>query len=151
SGASPLEFFSNAIGSVGLVFAVILSSFYLSLTKDGVERFIKVVIPPNYEERILHTYDRSRVLIASWFRTQVLLSLIMGFTVWAGLSLLGIKYAFLIAFLAGVFELVPFIGPFLSGAVAVIVALETSATLAVYALIFFVIAQQFESNVLVPI
>ena len=45
--ASPLNYFSNAIGSVGLAVAVILCSFYLCLSKDGVERFLKVVIPPD--------------------------------------------------------------------------------------------------------
>ena len=61
------------------------------------------------------------------------------------------KYALLIAFLAGLFELVPFVGPFLSGALAVISALSTSTTLAIYTLIFFVIAEQFEANILVPV
>ena len=75
----------------------------------------------------------------------------MGFTVWAGLSLLGVHYAFLIAILAGLFELVPFLGPILSGAVAVVSALLTSTTLAFYTLIFFLIAQQFEANILVPL
>ena len=149
--SSPLDLFSNAIGSVGLAVAVILCSFYLSLTKDGVERFLKVVIPPSYEEATLRIYERSRKLISAWFRTQFLLTLIFGFTVWAGLTILGVKYALLVAVLAGLFEFVPFVGPFLSGAMAVVAALSTSTTLAVYTLIFFVIAEQFEANVLVPL
>lgn len=150
-GGSPLSAFSTAIGSVGLAVAVILCTFYLTLTKDGVERFMKVVIPPAYEESALRIYERSKRLIGYWFRTQLLLSLIMGVTVWIGLTLLHVPYAILIAFLAGIFELVPFVGPFLSGALAVIAALAVSSTLAVYTLIFFIAAQQFESNVLVPL
>ena len=123
----------------------------MSLSKDGVERFLKVVIPPAYEDRALTIYERSRRLIGLWFRTQILLSIVFGFTVWVGLAILGVKYALLIAVLAGLFELVPFVGPFLSGALAVIAALSTSTTLAIYTLIFFVIAEQFEANVLVPI
>lgn len=149
--ASPLDFFSNAIGGVGLAVAVILCSFYLCLSRDGVERFLKVVIPPAYEDTALSIYERSRVLISSWFRMQILLSFIFGFTVWAGLAFLHVKYAILIAFLAGIFELVPFVGPFLSGALAVIAALSTSTTLAISTLIFFVIAEQFEANILVPL
>jgi predicted PurR-regulated permease PerM len=57
----------------------------------------------------------------------------------------------LIAVLAAIFELVPFLGPILSGAVAVVAALLTSVTLAFWTLIFFLIAQQFESHVLVPL
>lgn len=151
SSGSPLDFFSNAIGSFGLAVAVIISSFYLSLSEDGVERFLKVVVPPDYEPTALKIYGQARRLIGSWFRNQLLLSLIMGVIVWVGLSLLHVPYAFFIAFLAAIFELVPFVGPIISGAIAIVFALTVSSTLALYTLIFFLVAQQFESNLLVPI
>jgi predicted PurR-regulated permease PerM len=151
SSGSPFNFLSNAFGSFTLVFAVIVSSFYLCLSQDGVERFLKVVIPPDYEDTALKIYAHSRRLIGSWFRTQLLLSLIMGAIVWVGLSLLHVPYAFLIAFIAAVCELVPFVGPIISGAFGVVSALTVSTTLALYALIFFIIAQQLESNLFVPI
>ena len=151
SQTSPLSLFSNAVGSFGLAIAVIISSFYLSLGHDGVEKFLKIVTPPDYEETTMRIYSRSKHLIGAWFRMQLFLSLIMGCTVWVGLALLGVKYSFLIAVLAAFFELVPFLGPILSGAIAIVAALLTSTTLAVYTLIFFLIAQQFEANILVPL
>jgi predicted PurR-regulated permease PerM len=151
AGSSPFSLFSTFIGSFGLALAVIISSFYLSLDRDGVEHFIKVVIPPAYEDHALRIYTRSKHLIGSWFRMQLLLSLIMGFLVWGGLAILGVRYAPLIGVLAALFELVPFLGPIVSGAVAIVAAFLTSFTLAVWTLIFFLAAQQFESNVLVPL
>ncbi len=151
SGGDPLGIFSGAFGSLGLIISVIASSFYLSLSRDGVERFIKIIAPVAYEPAALRIYERSRRKIGSWFRMQIVLSLIMGVIVWGGLTLLGVQGAFLIGILAALFELVPFIGPIVSGAVAVVAALGTSAQLALYTLIFFVVAQQFESNILVPI
>ena len=151
SNTSPLDFFANAIGSFGLAIAVIVSSFYLTIGRDGVEKFLEIIVPPDYEEQTMRIYGRARKRIGSWFRMQILLSLIMGFSVWGGLSLLHVKYAFLIAIIAAIFELVPFVGPILSGAVAVVTALLTSTTLAISTLIFFMLAQQFESNILVPI
>jgi predicted PurR-regulated permease PerM len=147
---SPLDFFSSALGGVGLALSVIISSFYLSLSRDGVERFIQVVVPPDYEATVLHVYARSKKKLGAWFQMQLLLMVIMGLTVWGGMALLGVPYAFFIGAVAGIFELVPFLGPILAGAVAVISALGTSSTLAIYTLVFFVIAQQFESNLLVP-
>ena len=151
SGNGSLGIFSGALGSLGLIISVIASSFYLSLTRDGVERFIKIIAPVAYEPTALRIYERSRRKIGSWFRMQLVLSLIMGAIVWGGLTLLGVQGAFLIGLLAATFELVPFIGPIVAGAFAVVSALGTSPQLAVYTLIFFVIAQQFESNILVPI
>jgi predicted PurR-regulated permease PerM len=148
---SPLDLFSRVLGSFGLAIAVLVSSFYLSLNHDGVEKFLMVVVPPDYEETTMRIYKRSKELIGAWFRMQILLSVIMGFTVWGGLTLLGVKYAFLIGILAAFFELVPFLGPILSGAVAIVAALLTSTALAFWTLIFFLVAQQFESNILVPL
>ena len=108
------------LGSFGLAVAVFASSFYLSLIRDGVEKFLKIVVPLDYDETAMRIYKRSKELIGSWFRMQAVLSIIMGFLVWGGLSLLGVRYAFLIAILAAIFELVPFLGPILSGAVAVV-------------------------------
>ncbi len=148
---TPLDFLTSTLSNVGLAVSVVASSFYLSLSRDGVERFIKVVTPPEYEADVLRVYERARRKIGMWFRTQLVLSVIMGVTVWGGLTLLGVNYAFLIGCIAAIFELIPFIGPIVSGAVGVVAALGTSSALAIYTLIFFIIAQQFESNLLVPI
>ena len=148
---SPFAMFSKALGGVALTLAVLVTSFYLSLSRDGVERFIKVVFPPDYEAAALRIYERARRKIGFWFRTQILLSAIMGFLVWGILFLLGVRHAFLIGVLAGVFELVPFAGPILSGAVAVLSAFATSPTLAIYTLLLFLAIHQFESHVLVPV
>jgi predicted PurR-regulated permease PerM len=151
SNSAPFDLFSSAFGGIGLALAVIISSFYLCLSKDGVEKFLKVVIPPDYEDSTLRIYEKSRQKMKYWFQTQIFSSVIMGILIWGGLTLLNVRYAFLIGVLGGVFEIIPFVGPFLSGALAVVSALGTSTTLAIYTLIFFLIAQQFESNILIPI
>ncbi|MDP2598417.1 MAG: AI-2E family transporter [Candidatus Liptonbacteria bacterium] len=151
SGISPLDMFSNALGSFGLALAVIVSSFYLSLGRDGVERFIKIMFPPDYEKAALKIYESSRRKIGFWFQAQIALSVIMGLSVWGALTLLGVKHAFLLGAIAALFELAPFVGPILSGATAVLVALSISVPLAFYTLLVFLFLQQFESNILVPI
>lgn len=148
---SPLGTIAHILGGLVLAIAVIVSSFYLSLSRDGVERFIKAVFPDNYEEAALRIYGRASRKIGLWFRTQIILSLIMGVAMWLGLTLLGVPHAFLLGILAGIFELVPFVGPILSGAAAVIVALPISVTRAVYVLIFSLLLHQFESHFLVPV
>ncbi len=149
--ASPLSAVSNIIGGLALTVSILVSSFYLSLYRDGVERFVKAVMPPDYEDMALRIYDRSRRKVGYWFRSQILLSLTMGVLVLASLLILGVKYALLLAILAAVFELVPFIGPILAGAAAVLAAFTTSPALALYTLIVFVVLQQIESHILIPL
>jgi predicted PurR-regulated permease PerM len=149
--ASPLDLFSLILGSFGLAVAVFISSFYLSLSRDGVERFIKAVMPLDYEKPALRIYERSRRKIGFWFQTQILLSVIIGVLVWGALVLLGVKHAFLVGIVAAVFEIVPFVGPILAGAIAVLMAFASSLMLAFYTLITFLAIQQLESHILVPI
>jgi predicted PurR-regulated permease PerM len=149
--ASPIGAFSNVVGSVVLGVSVIVISFYLSLSHDGVERFIRAVVPADYEETALRIYARSRRRIGIWFRSQLLLSALMAILVIVALTLLKVRYAFFIGLIAGIFELVPFVGPILAGSVATLSALTTSPILALYTLIAFVIIQQLENHVLVPV
>src|SRR3989344_3688192 len=146
-----VDLFSGAVGSVSIALAVLISSFYLCLSRDGVERFIRAVFPLDYEKQALKIYENSKRKIGHWFRTQIILSIIMGFSVWGAMAALGVKHAFLLGVVAGIFEIVPFVGPILSGAIAVLVALSTSVPLGIYALIVFLILQQLESNILVPL
>lgn len=150
-GASPLEAVSQVFGGLSLTISVFILSFYLSVNKNGIERFVRIISPDKYEEAVLRIFEHSRKRIGRWFRTQFLLSLIVGLVVWAALGFLGVPYAPILGLIAGILELVPFVGPIIAGAVSVLVAISISTTLAIYTLITFLVIQQFESNVLVPL
>ncbi len=149
--ASPLDFISKTLGSLGLAIAVLVSSFYLSLTRDGVAKFLSFVVPPDYERTALNIYTRSRKKIGAWFEMQLLTSLVIGVSAWGVLAALHVKHAFLLGVLSGIFEIMPFVGPILSGALSILVALTTSSLLALYTFIAFLFIHQFESHVLVPL
>lgn len=148
---SPVEAVSQVLGGLALAIAALVSAFYLSLSHDGAERFIRAVFPSDQEERVLRIYERSKHKIGSWFRTQIVLSFLMGILVWISLGALGVKHAFLLGLITGVFELMPFVGPILSGAVATLFAASVSTPLAIYTVILFTILHQFESHFLVPV
>lgn len=151
SSASPFGALSQVLGGLSLAAAVFVSSFYLCLSKDGVQRFIRAVFPSSAEDVAIRVYERSRKQIGLWFRTQILLSVVMGLLVWIALFLLGVKHAFLLGLLAGLFEIVPYVGPILAGAAAVLVALTSSPGLALTTLIVFLGIQQLENHLLVPL
>ena len=87
---SPLATLSALLGGLGLAIAVIIISFYLAISRDGIERFLRAVMPLEYEAPALSIYERSRKKIGSWFRTQILASFIMGVLVWVSLGILGL-------------------------------------------------------------
>lgn len=145
-----LDILSKFFGGIMLTTSVFVLSFYLTVGKDGVERFLLTILPPAYEARAIELYTKVRRKIGRWLRGQLLLSLVIGIAVFFGLWLLGVKYSLILGLLAGVFELVPYVGPIFSGSVAVLVAATNSLTLGLYTLLLFVLIQQIENNVLVP-
>ncbi|MCS6789010.1 MAG: AI-2E family transporter [Patescibacteria group bacterium] len=149
--ASPLEVFGGLIGNATLFVSIIIISFYLCITKNGIERFILAVFPENIEQKALKIYNKSLIRISRWFRAQIFLSLTMFILVFITLYFLGVKNYFFLALLAGLFEIIPYVGPIIAGGAATISALTSSVSLAVYTLIIFIILQQLENHFLVPL
>ncbi|MBU4348454.1 AI-2E family transporter [Patescibacteria group bacterium] len=150
-GTSLFDLVSKFLGGIALTISVFVLSFYLSVDRRGVEKFLRAILPPICEDEVLNVYFRTRLKIGKWLKGQIFLSLTVGVLVYIGLSLLGVKYSLVIAILAAVLELIPFVGPIVSGAIAVIVALSQSQIIAVYVLIFFVVVQKSESSFLTPV
>jgi len=149
-GASLFDTLSKFLGGIALAISAFVLSFYLSVDRDGVEKLLRAVLPPSYEDQILSIYFRTRHKIGKWLEGQIFLSLSMGVLVFIGLSLIGVEYALVLALLAAVLELVPYVGPIMSGAIAVLVAFSQSEAMAIYALIFFVVMQKVEGYLLTP-
>ncbi len=148
--ASLFDTLSKFLGGIALAISAFVLSFYLSVDRDGVEKLLRAILPPSYEEQILSVYFRTRHKIGKWLEGQIFLSLSIGFIVYIGLWLIGVEYALVLAILAAVLELVHYVGPIISGAIAVLVALSQSQTIAIYVLIFFVVISKVEGYLLTP-
>jgi predicted PurR-regulated permease PerM len=148
---------SVTAGFVAFIY-LILASVYLSV--DGREfytRSLKIIPKPHrYEIRIL--FSRLRKIWESFFRGQITLMIIVGTSVWLGLTILGLPGAFALGIIAGVLEIIPNIGPILAAIPALIVALLQGSYLYdinnfIFALIiigFYVLIQALENYVIVP-
>jgi predicted PurR-regulated permease PerM len=99
---------SIAFGSIFNFVLIILISFYLSIQEKGIENFLRIIIPIQYENYVVDLWDRSRNKIALWMKGQVVLALVVAVLIYLVLSLIGIEYALLLAIIAGVMELVPY-------------------------------------------
>lgn len=149
--ASFIGILGKLLGGITSFFAVLVMSFYLTLSRDGVGRFIRAILPEALEDKALSIYYRSKKKIGRWFQAQLMLSLVIGFLVFAGLWMLDVKYSVILAIFAAVFELVPIVGPVFAGGMAVVVGLSQSVSTGMYVLLLFLIIQQLENHILVPL
>jgi predicted PurR-regulated permease PerM len=107
------------------VVTFMLAAFIL-IDLDRVNGFIRSLVPADYRDsfdEIVRGLDRG---LAGVIRGQLLICLVNGVLTFIGLVIFEIKYAFLLALLAGVFSLIPIFGTILSSIPIVVIALVAS-------------------------
>jgi len=145
--------FSSAKGVfIGLIdtILVFVLSFYFLLSKKGPENIIIAYVPKKHQKRTTVIYKKISQKMSYWLRGQVFLGLIIFVVNWVGLSILGVKYALTLAIISGILEVLPVIGPWIAGILAVTVALTVSPFLAIIVAAWFVLVQQLENHIIVP-
>lgn len=147
----------NALTVTGKIFsgvfstlAVFVVSFYLMLEREKIKKQFVSICPKKYQENILKTIIQIENKIGLWLRGQLILCFAIGIFTWTGLAILGLPFALPLALMAGILEIVPTIGPIISAIPAIIVALTISPGLAVSVVIFYIVLQALENNILVP-
>ena len=148
---------SNALGSVvsffgGLasVLLVFFLSFYLVIEERRIKSFGALIIVSNRRKQVARLVDASQRKVGAWLRGQLVLSATIFLVTWLALSLLGVKYALLLALVAGVLEIIPMVGPILAAIPAILVSFSQIWWLGLIVLALYVVIQQLENHILVP-
>lgn len=136
-------------GFVTVIFVFVLT-FYLVIEKDALGKFARLVTPSEHLPYVERTIKRVQRQVGRWVAAQLALGVIMGLVVGLGLWLLGVPYALLLGIIAGLLEIIPYIGPIAAAIPGVVIALSSSLWLGLMALVLYIVAQQIEGHVLVP-
>ena len=141
------------IGS--LLLLVPLFSFFFLRDSRRIMRSLISLTPNRYFEMILDIYAHTSWQMAHFIRGRILEALIIGMVVWMGLSLTDIHYAPILGVIAGVSNLVPYIGPIvgmLPGLVIALVDLGMGGQFWWILIVYLLIAQIIIDNfILIPI
>ncbi len=141
---------SGLFGSVATFFIVLVLTFYFSVKKDGLKNFILEVTPAKYQKYATNLFVRIQDKLGLWLRGQLLLSFIIFLITWAGLLILGVKYSLVLAIIAGITEVIPFIGPIIGAVPAVVLTFFQSPAKSLFVIVLYFVIQQLENNIIVP-
>lgn len=149
---------ANVFGAISAIFGGIFSAiaiftiaFFLSLEEKGLDRMINLLSPKRYEAYLLDVLHRSENKVAGWFGSRILAGLFVGLATFLACKILALEYAVSFAFLAGVLNLLPIVGPIITGLIIFLfTALDSWSRAIIISIIFFLI-QQLEGNILTPI
>lgn len=141
-----MSFFSKALNVVLIPIIV----FYLVKDKEYFKKNIVLTIPNKYRTNIVSLSREIDYSLGNFIRGQLMIAIFVGTLTAVGLLILDVNYAFTIGLIGGVTNVIPYFGPIIGGALAMLFALLDTPIKALWVLILFVIIQQVEGNILQP-
>ena len=150
-----LRSYSITRGILGAAFSLILSLFlsgYMVADSRALSEGFVDLFPKPWDERLSTQIRPVGERMGGYIRGRVLVSTILATGTATGLSILGLQdYALGLGAIAGITNLIPFLGPILGAIPALVVALSQGGLLVVWVLILFVVVQNLETYVLDPL
>jgi predicted PurR-regulated permease PerM len=158
--SSLLPVVSVAAGLFGTIVAYIIVpvwAFYLIKDRPALTAAAQRSLPEPWRADVRAVSGLALRVFGQWLRGQIFLGVTVGIATFIGLIILSLtvdpvfgRFAIFLSVIAGIFELLPIIGPILSAIPAILLALTAGAQPALAALLLYLIVQQVENNILVP-
>lgn len=138
--------FSNVIS----VLTVLVFAFYMLLARGNFDNSLGLFFGDVRKKEIGSIIEELEVRLGGWARGELFLMFSVGFATFIGLSLMGVPFAIPLSILAGVLEIIPYIGPVVAAIPSMIIGFGISPVtgLGIMAMAFLI--QQVENYVLVP-
>lgn len=151
---SLLEFATNtASGIFNLIFTLIVSVYFLvskdvllNLLKRSLDAFASLELG----NKLRHIADISNETFRGFIIGQLTDALIVGFITFIGASLFKFPYPPLIGFIAGVTNIIPVLGPFIGAVPCVFIILMADPSKVIWYIIFVIVLQQIDGNIICP-
>lgn len=146
-----INLIKSAFSNVIFVTSTLFFGFYFILEKNIVSKLLGNFFDDTELSRINLIAERAQKRMSSWFWGEIILMIIVGTMTYIGLNIIGMKYALALAVLAGLLEVVPNLGPITSSIPAILIGFSYSPVLGFYCAILYLIVQQLENNLIVPV
>jgi predicted PurR-regulated permease PerM len=145
-----MDFTSNIFNClISAILVIFLTGYFVSnadrLWKEGL-----LWVPPPYRPRIASLIKPLELRLGGYVRGQVMVCLAVGSILGCGLFLIGVKYSLILGIIAGLLNLVPFVGSITATLLALLVAANQSTTHLLLTVLLFFFEQWLESNFITP-
>jgi predicted PurR-regulated permease PerM len=138
---------------IGIIFVLgPIIAFYLLVDLPRLRQVALELIPAGSKEEVLLVAGRLNRAIGGFFRGQLAVAAIVGLMVSIGLLIIDLPFWLLIGMIAGLFNVIPLIGPWVGGIPGVVIALTTrDAGTALWVVVVMAAAQQIDNHFISPI
>ena len=145
----------NIVYSVFDIFVAIIVSVYILEERDQILGFLKKLATVMFREKTYKNIDKyfndSNEIFFKFIASQFLDAVIVGVLVTIALSIMKIKYALLLGFFIGLFNMIPYVGAIIAVVISSIITLITGdINQTIWMLIVVIILQQIDANIINP-
>jgi predicted PurR-regulated permease PerM len=141
----------NVAGVLGAFILILITSYYMAIRPrpliDGVQR----LWPPPRRAHVAHVMSRLREAWIGWMFGVGIDMLVQGVLVYVGLTLVGLDYAVFFAVLSSLLVFIPYFGAIAGGIPPLLLALTDSPGKAALVFAVYVLVQQIEGNLIIPL
>lgn len=145
---------SSVIGVITTVVLGFVFAVYILLKKEDLTRqcnkIMRAYLPPNKQKQVKEICTLSNKTFGNFISGQCLEALIIGLLCFLGMLILQIPYASTISVLVGFTALIPVFGAFIGTILGAFLILMVDPTKAIIFVIFILVLQQFEGNLIYP-
>ncbi|MCL4767943.1 MAG: AI-2E family transporter [Hyphomicrobiaceae bacterium] len=134
----------------GLLF-VIFTGIYLSIDPRAYRNGLVLLFPPRIQPQIGDTIDDAGRALGLWLVGQLTAMALVGILTALGLWLIGLQSAFALGFIAGLADFIPIVGPIAAAIPGLLVASGQGLEMVVWTLAVYIVVQQLESNLILPL
>ena len=136
-------------GLIRIIFVFVVS-FMISIEPNSYKEGMILIIPKGYRNKFRIILEKCNIALSNWTFSMVISSLSVGFLSLIILSVLDVKYALSNAIIAMILNIIPNIGPVISGIFPISIALLDSFWKPIAVLAAYIIIQNIESYIIMP-
>lgn len=145
-----LKFGAGVLSNVVSVFTVLVFTFYLLMARNNLDEQLGTLFGKEKTEGVVKVLSRLEERLGGWARGQLILMLLVGVLNYIGLTLLGVPFALPLAVLAGLLEVIPYLGPVIAAVPGILIGFGISSFTGVGVVALALLVQQLENYIFVP-
>lgn len=145
----------DVVKGIFSIFVAIVVSIYILAERTPIMKFLKKIAATMLKQKTYNNlgkyFNNSNEIFFKFIASQFLDAVVVGILVTVALSIMKVKYAPLLGFLIGFFNMIPYVGAIIAIAISALITLITGGlTQTIWMLIVVIILQQIDANIINP-
>jgi predicted PurR-regulated permease PerM len=141
----------NVAGILAALVLILITAYYMAVRPDPLVSGLVSLFPPRRREHVSHVLDRVRTSWIGWMEGVAIDMLVTFVLLYLGLTIIGLDFAIFFAVLSALLVVVPYFGAIAGAIPPVLFAFTDSPGKALITLVVYILVQQLESNVTMPV